>query len=128
MAGLALPARPRPPVPLPRSTGEPPPAAPRKPDRPAADLPRRLAEAQVSERDGTVVIEFWVDVARGPVQLRRLLVAETFGHPAVRARRPVLVSVPLGDSALLGEVGARLAMARTRACGSTCLIEGVVRG
>lgn len=95
---------------------------------PAPAPPRRLAQSHVSERAGTVLIEFWVDPSRGPLPLRRLLVEETFAHPAVRARRPAVVSVPTGDSALLGEVGARLTMAHTRACGATCLIEGLVRG
>jgi hypothetical protein len=54
-------------------------------------------------------------------------VGEAFAHPAVRAQRPILVTLPRGDSAVLHEVEAHVAGAQARVAGVTCLIEGRVR-
>ena len=55
------------------------------------------------------------------------LVDEAFAHPAVRARRPILVTLPRGDSAVLQEVEAHVDGALSRVAGVTCLVEGRVR-
>jgi hypothetical protein len=55
------------------------------------------------------------------------LVGEAFAHPAVRPERPILVTLPRGDSAVLEQVHAHLHGARSRVAGVTCLVEGRVR-
>ncbi|MGY1642288.1 hypothetical protein ACI782_14355 [Geodermatophilus sp. SYSU D00703] len=85
-----------------------------------------VAEAHVREPDGEVVVEFWVDGPDLPDPLSAQLAAQTFAHPAVRAHRRILVCVPRSDAVLLREARQRIEGARTRAAGTTCLVEGRV--
>ncbi|MGY1617988.1 hypothetical protein ACI797_14705 [Geodermatophilus sp. SYSU D00691] len=86
----------------------------------------RLAEAQVSDEPERVVLDFRADLPGLPGDIAASLVGQAFAHPAVRSRRPVLVALPRGESAVLEEV-----LARTdggcRVAGVTCLVEGRVR-
>jgi hypothetical protein len=93
---------------------------------PAPTAPRRgdgAARSRITERGDQVVVE--LRAAPTP-QAAAGLVTETFAHPAVRARRPVLVVVPRGDSDLIDAVHARVSGASSRVAGVTCLIEGRV--
>jgi hypothetical protein len=85
-----------------------------------------VAEAHVSERADVVVLEFWTDTTGLPAELPAQLVDATFTLPAVRPHRPVVVCVPQRDGNLLAQARRRVADARTRSAGVTCLIEGRV--
>jgi hypothetical protein len=87
----------------------------------------RLAEAQVAEEPDRVVVDIRPDLLGLPAEVVARLVGEAFAHPAVRAERPILVTLPRGDSAVLEEVQAHLDDARSRVAGVTCLVEGRVR-
>jgi len=87
----------------------------------------RLAEAQVAEETGRVVVDIRPELLGLPADLVTRLVGEAFAHPAVRAQRPILVTLPRGDSAVLQEVEAHLDGALSRVAGVTCLVEGRVR-
>jgi hypothetical protein len=87
----------------------------------------RLAEAQVAEEPDRVVVDIRPELFGLPADVVARLVEETFAHPAVRAERPVLVTLPRGESAVLEEVRAHLDGARSRVAGVTCLVEGTVR-
>ena len=87
----------------------------------------RLAVAQVAEDRERVVVDIRPDVPVLPADLGALLVAQAFAHPAVRARRPALVTLPRGESGVLEEVLAHLDGASARVAGVTCLVEGRVR-
>ena len=82
----------------------------------------------MSERNGQVVVEFWVEGPGLPAELSAQLVTQAFGLPAVRPHRPVLVCVPRHDGAVLAEARRRVVNASTRAAGVTCLLEGRVAG
>jgi hypothetical protein len=84
-----------------------------------------VAGATIQDRDERVVIQFWTSPAL-PRELRAQLVEATFAHPAIRGRRPVLLSVPVGDSEVLVGARNRLEDPCSRVAGSTCLIEGLV--
>jgi hypothetical protein len=91
----------------------------------AAVTPRgTVGEAHVSERGGTVVVEFWVEGSGLPAELSTQLVTQAFSLPVVRPHRPVLVCVPRHDGAVLAEARRRVEDAWTRAAGVTCLLEG----
>src|SRR6185437_4656924 len=60
----------------------------------------RLAEAQVGEEADRVVVDIRPELLGLPADLVARLVDEAFAHPAVRARRPILVTLPRGDSAV----------------------------
>ncbi|MGY1692471.1 hypothetical protein [Geodermatophilus sp. SYSU D01105] len=85
-----------------------------------------VAEAHVWEPDGEVVVEFWADGPDLPDPLSAQLVEQAFAHPAVRAHRPILVCAPRQDGTLVQEARRRIEGARTRAAGTTCLMEGRV--
>jgi hypothetical protein len=85
-----------------------------------------LAEARVCEPDERVVLEFWVDPSGLPAEAIERLVAQAFAHPAVRARRPVLVCVAQRDGAVLGLAHRFVSDAVVRPAGVTCIIEGRV--
>jgi hypothetical protein len=87
----------------------------------------RLAEAEVAEEPGRVVVDIRADLPGLPADVVARLVGSAFEHPAVRAERPILVTLPRGDSAVLEEVQAHLDGARARVAGVTCLVEGRVR-
>ena len=87
----------------------------------------RLAAAQVAEETGRVVLDIRPELLGLPADLVTRLVGEAFAHPAVRAQRPVLVTLPRGDSAVLQEVEAHVDGALSRVAGVTCLVEGRVR-
>ena len=87
----------------------------------------RLAEAQVAEETDRVVVDIRPELLGLPADLVARLVDEAFAHPAVRARRPILVTLPRGDSAVLQEVEAHVDGALSRVAGVTCLVEGRVR-
>jgi hypothetical protein len=87
----------------------------------------RLAEAQVAEEADRVVVDIRAELLGLPADLVTRLVGEAFAHPAVRARRPILVTLPRGDSAVLHEVEAHVDGALSRVAGVTCLVEGRVR-
>src|SRR5919199_1868065 len=57
-----------------------------------------------------------------PADLVTRFVGEAFAHPAVRAQRPILVTLPRGDSAVLQEVEAHVDGALSRVAGVTCLV------
>jgi|SRR4051794_9859609 hypothetical protein len=88
----------------------------------------RLAEAQVAEEAERVVVDFWADTIGLPADIGARLVGQAFAHPAVRAHRPILVTLPRGESAVLEQVRTHLDGARSRVAGVTCLVEGRVRG
>jgi hypothetical protein len=87
----------------------------------------RLAEAEVAEESDRVVLDIRPELLGLPADVVARLVGEAFAHPAVRAQRPILVTLPRGDSAVLEEVQAHLEGARSRVAGVTCLVEGRVR-
>ena len=87
----------------------------------------RLAEAQVAEETDRVVVDIRPELLGLPADLVTRLVGEAFAHPAVRARRPILVTLPRGDSSVLQEVEAHVDGASSRVAGVTCLVEGRVR-
>jgi hypothetical protein len=87
----------------------------------------RLAEAQVAEETDRVVVDIRPELLGLPADLVTRLVNSAFAHPAVRARRPILVTLPRGDSAVLQEVEAHVEGASSRVAGVTCLVEGRVR-
>jgi predicted regulator of Ras-like GTPase activity (Roadblock/LC7/MglB family) len=86
-----------------------------------------VAEAQVAEETDRVVVDIHAELFGVPADVVSRLVGEAFAHPAVRARRPILVTLPRGDSAVLHEVEAHVDCAQSRVAGVTCLIEGRVR-
>lgn len=88
----------------------------------------RLAEAQIAEESERVVVDFSAYVHGLPTDIGTGLVHQAFAHPAVRPDRPILVTLPRGESAVLAEVQAHLEGARSRVAGVTCLVEGRVRG
>jgi len=88
----------------------------------------RLAEARVAEEAELVVVDFWADAPGLPTNIGERLVGQAFAHPAVRAHRPILVTLPRGESAVLQHVQAHLDGARSHVAGVTCLVEGRVRG
>src|SRR6185369_1558634 len=79
----------------------------------------RLAEAEVAEEPGRVVVDIRPESLGLPAELVGRLVGEAFAHPAVRAERPVLVTLPRGDSAVLEAVRAHVDGARSRVAGVT---------
>jgi hypothetical protein len=85
-----------------------------------------LAEAQVAEETDRVVVDIH-ELLGLPADLVTRLVGEAFAHPAVRAQRPILVTLPRGDSTVLQEVEAHVDGALSRVAGVTCLVEGRVR-
>jgi hypothetical protein len=87
----------------------------------------RLAEAQVAEETERVVVDIRPELVGLPADLVTRFVGEAFAHPAVRASRPILVTLPRGDSAVLHEVEAHVDGALSRVAGVTCLVEGRVR-
>src|SRR3954447_6859680 len=87
----------------------------------------RLAEPEVAEESDRVVVDIRPELLGLPAEVVARLVGEAFAHPAVRARRPILVTLPRGDSTVLDEVHAHLDGARSRVAGVTCLVEGTVR-
>jgi len=88
----------------------------------------RLAEAQVAEEAERVVVDFWADAPGLPTDIGARLVGQAFAHPAVRPHRPILVTLPRGESAVLQAVEAHLDQAHSHVAGVTCLVEGRVRG
>ena len=86
-----------------------------------------FAEAQVAEETDRVVVDIHTETLGVPADIVSRLVGEAFAHPAVRAQRPILVTLPRGDSAVLHEVEGHVDGARSRVAGVTCLIEGRVR-
>lgn len=86
-----------------------------------------VAEAHIWERDGLVILEFWMDGAEVPHAFGVGLVEQAFDHPAVRADRAVLACVPSRGGELLEQACRHIDDARTRPAGLTCLIEGRVR-
>lgn len=87
----------------------------------------RVAEAQVADEPGRVVVDVRSWLHGLPPELGARLVAQAFAHPAVSAHRPVLVILPRGESAVLEEVRCHVSGARVRVAGVTCLVEGRVR-
>lgn len=87
----------------------------------------RLAEAHVVEEPERVVVDFRPTVPGLPADIGACLVRQAFAHPAVRAHRAILVTLPRGESAVLERVLAHLEGARSRVAGVTCLVEGHVR-
>ncbi|WP_448628408.1 hypothetical protein [Geodermatophilus sp. URMC 64] len=87
----------------------------------------RLAEAQVAEEQERVVVDFWADAPGLSADIGARLVGQAFAHPAVRAHRPILVTLPRGESSVLEHVQAHLDGARSHVAGVTCLVEGRVR-
>lgn len=87
----------------------------------------RVAEAQVAEESDRVVVDIHAEVLGVPADIVSRFVGEAFAHPAVRAQRTILVTLPRGDTAVLEEVQAHLEGASSRVAGVTCLIEGRVR-
>ena len=87
----------------------------------------RLAEVRVGDEGERVVVDFRASLSGLPADIGARLVGEAFAHPAVRADRPILVSLPRGESTVLEEVRTRLVGARSRVAGVTCLVEGTVR-
>jgi hypothetical protein len=86
-----------------------------------------VAEAQVADEPDRVVVDIHAELVGVPVDVVSRLVGEAFAHPAVRAQRAILVTLPRGDSAVLEEVQAHLDGASSRVAGVTCLVEGRVR-
>lgn len=86
---------------------------------------RPFAHGRVEDTGDRVVVEFWTSPGV-PQDLRVRLARLTFRDTALRARRPVLVCLPAGDSVLLTEVRTHLAGACSRVAGATCLVEGRV--
>ena len=72
-----------------------------------------LAEAQVAEETDRVVVGIH-ELLGLPADLVTRLVGEAFAHPAVRAQRAILVTLPRGDSAVLQEVEAHVDGALSR--------------
>ena len=70
------------------------------------------------------MIELWSDTVSTPTELRVRLVDQVFAHPSVPAHHPVLVCAPCADTAVITRALQHLPSARTRAAGTTCLIEG----
>ncbi len=87
----------------------------------------RLAEAQVAEDDDRVVVDIHAWQPGLPTDIGARLVGQAFAHPAVRAHREILVTLPRGESAVLEEVRGHVAGAQARVAGVTCLVEGTVR-
>ena len=87
----------------------------------------RVAEAQVADEPGRVVVDIRSWLHGLPPDIGTRLVAQAFAHPAAQAHRPVLVVLPRGETALLEEVRCHLWGARTRVAGVTCIVEGRVR-
>src|SRR3954463_6513842 len=77
----------------------------------------RLAEAQIAEEPERVVVDIRPGLPGLPAEVVARLVGEAFAHPAVRAQRPILVTLPRGDSAVLDEVQAHVEGARSRVAG-----------
>src|SRR5215212_915215 len=84
----------------------------------------RLAEAEVAEEPDRVVLDIRAELPGLPPEIVARLVGQAFAHPAVRAERPILFTLPRGESAVLEEVQAHLHGARSRVAGVTCLVEG----
>ena len=87
----------------------------------------QLARARVHDEGTGVRIDFEVPTAPVPPRLEAELVHAVFELGALRARRPLLATVPSGASQVLEDVRRHVADCRTRVAGSTCLVQGVVR-
>ena len=85
---------------------------------------RSVAQATVID-DGEE-LRLRITIAGGPVPraARRDVVRLAFAVPGVGAGREVHACVPLGDAELLDQLSRRLVHVRTRAAGSTCLVDG----
>jgi hypothetical protein len=83
-----------------------------------------IAGADVSERHGRLVVEFWAQGPDLPSELSARLVAQVFALPAVGSHRPVLVCVPRRGGDLLAHARRHVQGARTHAAGATCMVEG----
>lgn len=88
----------------------------------------RVAEAQVADEPGRVVVDVRSEWQGLPAEVGARLVAQAFAHPAAQAHRPVLVVLPRGESAVLEEVRRHVWGARVRVAGVTAIVEGRVRG
>jgi hypothetical protein len=86
-----------------------------------------IAEAHIWPLGQQTTIEFWVDGVELPVGLAAHLVAQSFTHPAVHARRSVLICLPRGSLVLQQQVLRMIQNARTSEAGLARLIEGTIR-
>jgi hypothetical protein len=83
----------------------------------------RRASATVASDGRVATISFAVPCGTVSSGVRTALVRSVFQLPAVRGCRAIRVSTPLGDFELLDQLRRYLPRARTRAAGSTCLID-----
>ena len=85
---------------------------------------RPLAVARIELVDtDTARASLYVESGHLPAGTRTRLVDAVFDDPAVRSRRQVQVTLPLGDTEILDRVRQRGLVAHFRAAGSTCLVE-----
>lgn len=82
-----------------------------------------LGDAVVQVDPDAVRISFTMLAGRVPSGVRRELVEAVFALPQLHKRSTVRAALPLGDVELLAGLRAHLADVRTRAAGSTCLVE-----
>lgn len=80
------------------------------------------ATITVADR-GEVHIAINVDAGHLPATARYDLVEAIFAHPAVKSRRMIRATVPLGDSELLAGFVRHCPSLQARAAGATCLVD-----
>jgi hypothetical protein len=88
---------------------------------------KTVAEAHIWQKDGLVILEFWIDSIDLPRGLSADLVEQTFAHPDVHANRNALACVPVRGGGLVELAFRHIEDARTQIVGMTCLIEGRIR-
>lgn len=94
------------------------------PPRPIHIARNRRLSATITVADpdeALVVIE--VEAGNLPTSARYDLVEAVFAHPAVKTRRRIRATVPLGDSELLAGFVRHCPDVRTRAAGVSCLVD-----
>jgi hypothetical protein len=81
-------------------------------------------DAVIAPHGEAVDIRFCVASGHWPPAMREELLDAVFGINDVQDSSRLCAAIPLGDVQLLEGLAARCASLRTRAAGSTCLLEG----
>lgn len=84
------------------------------------------ALAEVVADELCVRVSFHVRGGHLPPGVRPALVEQVFALPDVGDQDTLQAAVPLGDTELLQALRGRCSSMRTRAAGSTCLVDGVL--
>jgi hypothetical protein len=81
-------------------------------------------DAVIAPHGDVVDIRFCVASGHWPMGMREALLDAVFGVHDVQESSQLSAAIPLGDVQLLEGLSARCGCVRTRAAGSTCLLDG----